>query len=241
MLLQRLKSLGKRSAQRLGLDVRGVKHTEAGILRALLTRLRPAAVLDVGANVGQYVRLVRASGFEGMVISFEALEAAHSVLVKAARNDSRWVIAPCAAVGSREGTVELNVASNSASSSLLPATSLLRQAAPQAAYVGRQVAACMRLDAYDGLPKTGELYLKVDTQGFELEVLRGAAGVLPRICAIQLELSLVPLYAGAPVMTDLIGHLAARGFDLYQLVPGFRDDRDGRLLQAEGFFLRQQA
>ena len=241
MLLQRLKSLGKKSAHRLGFDVRGLEHTEQGILQSLLRRLQPAAVLDVGANVGQYARLVRAVGFAGPIISFEALESAHTALTRAARHDREWCIAPCAALGGEAGTVEINVASNSASSSILPSTALLQQAAPQAAYVARQVTRCMRLDSYGALPAAGKLYLKVDTQGFELEVLRGASALLPRLCAIQLELSLVPLYEGAPVMTDVIAHLGERGFDLFQLVPAFRDHRDGRLLQVEGFFLPRAA
>jgi FkbM family methyltransferase len=241
LLLRRLKILGKKGAHRLGVDVRGIKHTEKGILRALLARLPLAALLDVGANVGQYARLVRSAGYGGTIISFEALESAHALLTKNAHKDRSWLVAPCAAVGSQEGTVEMNVAADSASSSVLPMTSLLRQAAPQAAYIDRQSICSTRLDTYAGVPAAGELYLKVDTQGFELEVLRGASGLLSRISAVQLELSLVPLYQGAPAMTDLIHYLDERGFDLFQLVPGFLDDRDGRLLQAGGFFVRRES
>lgn len=238
-MLRQLKAFGKRHALRLGVDIRGAGHTEAGILRRLLARLQPVAVLDVGANIGQYARQVRIAGYQGTIISFEALESAHRTLTQISHGDQGWRIAPCAVLGQHAGMVEINVAANSASSSVLPSTVLLRGAAPQAAYVAKQVAQCMRLDSYDGLPASGTLYLKVDTQGFELEVFRGASGLLPRISAVQLELSLVPLYAGAPVMTDMIRYLDDSGFELFQLVPGFRDDRDGRLLQAEGFFVQR--
>jgi hypothetical protein len=84
----------------------------------------------------------------------------------------------------------------------------------------------------------GDLFLKVDTQGYELEVLLGASGLLPRITAMQLELSLIPLYAGAPVMVEMLQYLQSCGYQLFQFVPALRDERSGRLLQAEGFFLR---
>ena len=238
-MMQYLKSLGKKGARRLGVDVRSIKHTEEGILRLLLTRLQPSVVLDVGANVGQYVRQVRAAGYRGSIISFEALAAAHAALVQAARTDPSWTVAPRAAIGSHEGTVEINVTANTAGSSLLPSTALLTQAAPQAEYVGRESCRCMRLDAYDGIPARGTVFLKIDVQGFEIEVLQGATTLLPRLCAIQLELSLVPLYQGAPVMTEVIRYLDERGFELFQLQPGFRDERDGRLLQADGYFVRR--
>jgi FkbM family methyltransferase len=238
-MLRQLKAFGKRNALRLGVDIRGSKHTEEGILRNLLARVQPSAVLDVGANIGQYARKVRAAGYQGTIISFEALESAHRALTQNARSDPAWKIAPCGVLGGHAGMVDINVASNSASSSVLPLTSLLRGAAPQAAYVGKQSSPCMRLDAYDGFPPSGLLYLKIDTQGFELEVLRGASALLPRIGAIQLELSLVALYEGAPVMTDMILYLEERGFELFQIAPGFRDERDGRLLQAEGFFVQR--
>jgi len=241
MSVRVLREFIKRSAARLGVDVRSTKHTETAILGALLHRLQPISVLDVGANVGQYVRRVRAAGFQGTVVSFEALEDAHGRLVVAARADPHWIGAPRAAVASHAGTVDINVSANAVSSSVLPLTSMLREAAPEVAYVGQQRTPCVRLDSLTELLPAGDLFLKIDTQGYELEVLRGASGLLPRIVAMQLELSLIPLYAGAPAMVDMLKYLQAHGYELFQLVPALYDARDGRLLQAEGFFLRRSA
>jgi len=206
-----------------------------------LRRLQPISVLDVGANVGQYARRLRAAGFRGTVVSFEALDDAHSKLMRAAQADPDWLVAPRAAVGSRAGSVDINVAANVVSSSVLPLTKLLEEAAPAVAYIGRQRTPCVRLDALTELLPGGDLFLKVDTQGYELEVLRGASGLLPRITAIQLELSLIPIYAGAPAMVEMLQYLLTCGYELFQFVPGLRDERDGRLLQGEGFFLRRSA
>jgi len=236
-----LRDLVKRCAARLGVDIRSSKHTESAILASLLRDLQPVSVLDVGANVGQYVRRLRAAGFHGKVVSFEALTGAHARLVQAAGSDPNWLVAPRAAVGSESGSVEINVAANVVSSSILPLTKLLEEAAPAVAYVERQIVPCVRLDALGELLPAGNLFLKVDTQGYELEVLRGAVGLLPRITGIQLELSLVPLYAGAPAMAEMLRHLEAWRYELFQFVPALRDERNGRLLQGEGFFLRRPA
>jgi FkbM family methyltransferase len=238
MSVQRLKDFIKGSAARVGVDIRSSKHTESVILGSILRRLQPISVLDVGANVGQYVRRLRTAGFRGTVVSFEALQGAHGRLVEAARADPRWIVAPRAAVGSHAGSVDINVAANVVSSSILPLTKLLEEAAPQVAYVGQERTPCVRLDALTELLPEGDLFLKVDTQGYELEVLRGASGLLPRIAAMQLELSLIPLYAGAPAMAEVLQSMQSCGYELFQFVPALRDERSGRLMQAEGFFLR---
>jgi FkbM family methyltransferase len=238
MSVQQLKDFIKWSAARVGVDIRSSKHTESAILGSILRRLRPISVLDVGANVGQYAQRLRAAGFRGTVVSFEALEGAHGRLVEAARADPTWIVAPRAAVGAHAGTLDFNVSADVVSSSVLPVTKLLQEAAPRVTYVGHERTPCVRLDSLTGLLPEGNLFLKVDTQGYELEVLRGASALLPRIVAMQLELSLIPLYEGAPAMTEVLQHVQSRGFELFQLVPALRDERSGRLMQAEGFFVR---
>ena len=82
------------------------------------------------------------------------------------------------------------------------------------------------------------LYLKLDVQGFELEVLHGAEEVLPQVLVVESELSLAHLYENGATLVDVVGHLDARGFELVSLEPAFVDERDGRLLQVDGIFTR---
>ena len=98
----------------------------------------------------------------------------------------------------------------------------------------------VRLDqAFETLiPPAGNLFLKVDTQGYEREVLLGTGEILSRVSMMQLELSLTPLYEGAPVFEELIGFVRSIGYELYNLIPGFRNPESGRLLQVDGFFVR---
>jgi FkbM family methyltransferase len=237
-----IRGLVKRTGQAMGVDVRDLRHTAPAILGTLLRRLQPVAVLDIGANIGQYAREVRKAGYGGLIVSFEAQPDLCRQLLADARADRLWRIAPAAALGARAGSVELNLAGNSASSSVLDMLPAHLRAAPQSAYVGRQRVPLARLDELSVplLPPDGKLFVKVDTQGYEREVLTGAAGVLPRVDAMQIELSLRTLYAGAPTMLEMLALLSSLGFDPFHLVPAFDDAGSGRLLQAEGFFVRRE-
>jgi hypothetical protein len=134
----------------------------------------------------------------------------------------------------------MNVSANLVSSSVLPMLGAHLDAAPESRYVRQLTVAVERLDELVPalLPPAGQLLIKVDTQGYELQVLQGATDLLPRTVAIQLELSLLPLYEGAPTFTELIAFVQSIGFELFSIIPGFRDPRSGRLLQADGFFVR---
>jgi len=80
--------------------------------------------------------------------------------------------------------------------------------------------------------------LKMDVQGYEEAVLRGAHRSLSMVRGVQLELSLVPLYEGAWSFSDAVEHFQASGFELVSLEPGFYDHSTGRLLQVDGIFMR---
>ncbi len=82
------------------------------------------------------------------------------------------------------------------------------------------------------------VYLKIDVQGLELEVLRGAESLLDQVAAVESELSLTPLYEQGATFVDVVDHLDTRGFHLVSLAPVFIDPRDGRLLQLDGVFTR---
>ena len=237
-----LQSLAKRAFRSAGLEVQRLRGavSEEAILRNVLRLTSPAALLDVGANVGQYARSARQLGFRGRIISFEPLSGAYAALSSAAHHDPGWVIAPRAALGRARGSATLNISQNAVSSSLLPMQSRVVVAAPAAGYVGTEAVSVYRLDelAQPLVPSTGWLMLKIDTQGYEREVLGGATGLIERIAALQVELSLMQLYAGAPSLGTMVSYIEDLGFEPFGLAAGFKDPGSGRQLQAEGFFVR---
>jgi FkbM family methyltransferase len=194
-------------------------------------------VLDVGANEGQWARELRAEGYEGMLISFEPFEAAHERLRAAAADDGAWETRRLA-LGDTTGEADLHVAANEgASSSLLAMTAAHVQSAPDAGVVGSERVPVSRLDEV-ALPVGERLFLKLDVQGAERAVLDGAAETLRRVRAIESELSLVELYEGQALFAEQLARLGEAGFALWGLRPSFADPQTGRLLQADGLFVR---
>jgi len=227
----------------LGWEVQRFKNSngEARVLADILRFTRADVVLDVGANLGQFGDQLLSLGYGGKLVSFEAIPNVHSQLLQHARQRSpAWIVAPCAALGSRRGSIDINISANVLSSSVLPMREAHLAAAPTSNYVDRQTVAMERLDelARPLVPASARLFIKIDTQGYELEVLKGATDLLPQTAGVQIELSLVPLYEGAPTFLGMMQYLQAVGFEPFGMVPVFRDVRSGRLLQVDGFFTR---
>jgi Methyltransferase FkbM domain len=97
-----------------------------------------------------------------------------------------------------------------------------------------------RLDEVAGsyLTPDDRVFLKIDTQGYEAEVLAGAERLLERLAGIQLELSLVPLYEGERAFRAMLDDLAALGFEPYLFLPGYFERKIARQLQVDGVFMR---
>jgi FkbM family methyltransferase len=237
------RSIARKLLASFGWELRPVDYSspEDLILRRFLKALRPAAIFDVGANIGQYAASVRKCGFAGRIVSFEAIPSVHATLMVAAEKDPNWIVAPCCALGRKAGEARINVAGNSWSSSILAMGDVHLKAAPESRYLGQEVVRLERLDqiAVPFLPTVGGLLLKVDTQGYEEEVLAGAAALMDRVSAMQLELSLEPLYHGAPDWRRMLELSQDLGFELHGLIPGFCDKLSGKLLQVDGLFLRK--
>ncbi len=232
----------QRRLRKVGLEVR--KYSPASSFTASLSALCCDAgidlVLDVGASVGQFAGDLRAAGFRGEIVSFEPLPDAWHALDRAAGRDARWKVHPRCALGALAGDVEINVAANGVSSSVLPMLESHLAAAPESTYRGSVSAVMHRVDDVAGpyLRQARSPMLKIDTQGYEWQVLDGASGSLPAMRAVAVELSLLPLYEGQRLWQDVIERLASEGFDLWSLHPGFADKATGRVLQFDGIFRR---
>ena len=197
-------------------------------------------VLDVGANTGQYATELRHDlNFEGRIVSFEPLTTAFAALERNARGDPLWETVNCA-LGDTDGSMDIHIAENSYSSSILDMLPAHIKSAPDSRYTGRERIVVKRLDSIiDSLcAPHGKLYLKVDVQGFESRVLAGAVACLPRIDTIQLEMSLTPLYEGERSFGEMHQFLLEKGYQLVSVEPGFSDAETGRLLQVDGIYRR---
>jgi FkbM family methyltransferase len=214
--------------------------SEASQLARQLKVNKIDVVFDVGANTGQFAEKLREAGFPGRIVSFEPSTRAHSMLIERAQSHTNWTIAPRMALGDREGTIALNLAANSVSSSILPMLPSHSSAAPESLYVGSETVDLRTLDGLSTEIATDakRVFLKLDVQGFEYQVLQGAKQFLRRVSGIQIELSLVPLYDGEYLFHPMLHDLEERGYDLWSIVPGFSDPETSRLLQVDAIFFR---
>ena len=232
------KALARNLLARVGLRA----YRRADTLRRLLQRFDVDVVLDVGANAGQFARQLRAMGYRRRIVSFEPLARPYAKLKFNSATIANWQAVQLA-LGDTDETRRIHVAGNSQSSSFLEMLPQHLAAAPKSAYVGTESVSVRRLDGvidqYCG-PRD-HIFLKIDTQGFEAAVLRGAQQTLTRCIGVQLEMSIAPLYQGELLLPELIAEMAQQGFALMDLKPGFFDPRTGELLQLDGLFFRRPA
>jgi FkbM family methyltransferase len=212
------------------------RHPDAQVAQLMKT-YGTGLVLDVGANEGQFAVELRSNGYRGKIVSFEPLSSAFNELQRAALRDPDWKVVN-AALGSLECSSTINIAGNSTSSSLLGMLPAHEQAAPTSVYVDTENIQVDTLDRVLPLLDSwvGSVWLKIDTQGYEAEVLKGALNSLERIECVQLEMSLISLYEGAESFETMLRWMLEQKFRLVGLQPEFTDMKSGEMLQVNGIF-----
>jgi len=235
--MDRVKRLIKAGFSVVGLDV-SIARTPKTV--EYVSRQKVDLLLDVGANAGQYALAARKAGFANTIVSFEPLPDCHASLIELARGDPKWIIHERCALGAFIGAAEINIAKNSYSSSLLPMLPAHQEAAPESTYAARASTKVVTLDSIFGAyyREGASVFLKIDTQGFESQVLGGAQYCLPLIGAVQLELSVLPLYESQELYDYFFDLFRANGFMLWSIIPGFTEPRTGQMLQFDAIFVR---
>ncbi len=230
----------RKPLRRLGYEVVAARDVAPPDVRMhWIGRLGVDLVIDVGANLGQFVGWIRDRGYEGPVLSFEPQASAFRACKQARASDANWWGFQTA-LGEEEGSSDFHVAGNSMSSSLLPMLDSHVMALPESAIVSTGRVTVARLDRikHQSITASKSIFLKIDTQGYELPVLRGAGGIMEKVAFIEAELSLVPLYDGQVLMADMLDEIDRLGFTLVWIEPGFSDQANARLLQVDGLFVR---
>ena len=196
-------------------------------------------VLDVGAHIGDYASSLRRFGYKGCIESFEPLARAHAQLTSRATGDPLWTCHRLA-LGDRSGTLTLHVAGNEVSSSALDMLPRHVQGDPASSYVGSEQVSLRTLDELDLTDASDRTYLKADVQGFEQQVLAGAARTLESVRLLEVELSLVKLYKDGPLLAEMLEYLNDLHFEPIWFERAFNDADTGRLLQVDGIFAKKE-
>ncbi|QBI54906.1 hypothetical protein EKD16_15670 [Streptomonospora litoralis] len=210
---------------------------------ALLRHYRVNCVFDVGANVGQYARRLRKHGYTGRIVSFEPVGAIAEKLREAAADDPDWWVYPNA-LGREERVDNINVVQGSMSSLLGP-TEFGNQRYKRFRNTSEEEIVVRRLDALMDEALKGiddpRPYLKLDTQGYDLEAFGGAGKRSADFVGLQSEVALMQIYEGMPRMHEAIAAYEADGFEITGMFPVTREEATGRVLEFDCVMVRADA
>ena len=214
-------------------------------LGKLLRHYRVNALIDVGANRGQYRDFLRMEvGYTGPILSYEPLPNCYEILRERSRCEASWEVRSLA-LGASPGELTLNVmAGDSCSSFLQPEYAHVDGFERWNKVCGTVVVPVTTLDselsqAHNAALRESRIYLKLDTQGFDLNVLRGARDSLARLVGVQSELSVKPLYENMPNFREVIDFLGEAGYELSGVFP-VTHDANLAVVELDGVFINRR-
>ena len=207
----------------------GVEHEK------LLSYLDCKSIIDIGANRGQFALVARHCFPDSKIISFEPLPGPSSVFKMVFAGDTNITLKE-SAIGPDIDQVEMHVSARDDSSSLLSLTSKQSEIFPgthEVSSVKVSVAPLATFVSVDDL--VGTTLLKIDVQGFELEVLKGCETLLDSFKYVYVECSFIELYEGQALAHEVIRFLEQHEFSLIGIYNTYYDD-SGLAVQADFLF-----
>lgn len=196
-------------------------------LKCLFKKLNIQCVLDVGANIGGYRNFLRNKvAYDGLILSFEPIKKNIEILKDLAKEDSSWFIYDFA-LGNGDTKKQINSMKQSCFSSFLEPDDSTVGWMKNITIQEKENVTIKKLDSIINLIKRdhliGNTYLKMDTQGYDLEVIKGAENSLSEILALQTEVSMRKIYKNMPGFFDVYQILMKKGYDITGMFPVTRD------------------
>jgi len=227
----------KKLLMQFGIDIKRSKsqQTLESNLRSVFNFHKVDLILDVGANKGQYGKFLRFLGYTGDIISFEPLPPVFQILADAAKDDPRWTVVNLGLGDKREEKV-INFHSQSSDfSSILTINKLGLE---QFGGLENPIQLTISIETLDNFFKDApqwqgrKTFLKMDTQGYDLQVFRGAKTALTQCVAMQAELSFHGIYDGMPTYLESLKEFEQSGFTVSGLFPVSRQSNHS-LIEAD--------
>ncbi len=187
----------------------------------------PRLIVDIGANSGEWTRTALSVWPKARAILVEP-NALHANALRTLAGALNATVSTdlLGAEDGREVDFHVMEASSATGSSVFPERSDVARTVER-----------RRLRSLDSL-LAGEPadLLKIDTQGYELEILKGAARSLPKAKAVILETSLIEINEGCPLLHEVVAYMYERGFVAFDILETHRRRADAALLQIDFLF-----
>ena len=197
-------------------------------------------IIDVGASDGGFARKIKIEFPEAKLYSFEALD---DVFIRLNSNLQPYknIVTENYAVSDKIGEVSFyRCVQSTGSSSLLEMNDVHKVAYPYTQENELVLVNCITLDSYFENKKIqGPTMLKIDVQGAEMLVLKGGTKLLKDIEVIFCEINFIQTYKDCVLFEELNRFLVQHGFRLVGIENVSQSLIDGRFLQADAYFKKQ--
>jgi len=207
----------------------GVPDQEYTFKRLKNLGYQPKLVLDIGAYEGHWAESFLTIFPEAKILMLEGQEGKRNLLQqKTAANKHLYF--QIALLGSAEYEVEFNIYET--------ASSVLKENNETGAKT--EIRMLTTLDkSIINTPFTKADFIKIDTQGYELEILKGAEKTIQQAEFILLEVSLIDIYKNCPMVAEVMAFMQSNGFVLYDICSLMRRPYDNALFQSDFLFVKE--
>ena len=206
-------------------------YSEGGRLAKHLKNAKISTVFDVGANVGQYAQMLRRFGYEGKIISFEPLEKEKNILDVSMVLDKNFESYNYA-IGKKNSISKINYALNSVSSSILKTHPRHIKYNKGTISKEKKKIIIKNLKSFKSKIDKNKTLLKLDTQGYEYEIISAAQSLIKHFKLIQLELSFRKIYYLEKSWLNSLELLQNKGFFVIDVFYGIRNSNQ-ELMQCD--------
>lgn len=204
-------------------------------IKAAINNKKINIVIDVGANKGQFARLIRNRvGFKGQIYSFEPIPELYEKLEKMAKKDPNWKVYNMA-LGELAETKTFYQSKLAVFSSFLKPNdySLERYGSMSSVENTFEVDVKRMEDVLSPLdiPVDSRCFFKLDTQGFDISAYKGLGSFEAQVKMLQTEVSMEPIYQDMHSWSESIDFFTGRGFDIGNLFPVTIDDKINKAIE----------
>ena len=198
-------------------------------------------VLDIGANEGQFAKKIIQYGYNKEILSFEPIKSVHKQLLINSKKYQNWKIYKSCAFGKSTSTKKINISKNTVSSSFLKINKIHLDIEPNAEFVGKENVKLLSLNNFLNKKKfrSKKIFIKIDTQGYEKNIILGGNKVLNKVTGIMIETAISKVYKSEAIYLDMIKLMKKFGFKIWSIERGFTNKKTGQVLQMDIIFINK--